>query len=191
MVHQALSAIPQAVQTRLANIAASRAQLWAWVIRLNAIPDGDLIEMLASQAFCDEIVKELVWLGSDADIFGAPLIGLSEIGRLSVGDRRRLTDGLISVAQRDSNDYGQLFLAANWLRRAAQKEARLWAGHEAEQAKQLRSRQFVVLQDRLDDFNAWVQRRLSLANPLVRAAGLLVVSVVSVESGRDFTSQCR
>lgn len=172
----------------ISRVAGARGHVWRLLADLWAPPTAESVARLRSGELAGELRDATAWLGPDADRFLAPFAALEAFARRA----RRVPaeedlDRLRAEHRRLGLDDPTLVVAMRGMADRCDDEAEAWARGQ-ERARSLRAEQHRVLEsvlmDELPARCAVVDERAEVM--VYRAIARVAVSVLSVESGRDF-----
>lgn len=180
----------------VAGICRSRALLWHVLAAVMAEPTAEHVELLRSGELHDRLGRAITWLGPEAKRFTDATLALGMIARRA--DRTDPEEMRTDLAQQFGQFFGEgapfaaerlvLLDAAADLADSCRREALAWEAGDAELAKELRVQQAALIEGSLVDLiPEWAHQIDYVAkHPYVRMCARLSVSVLTVESGRDF-----
>ncbi|HLR57299.1 MAG TPA: hypothetical protein VK098_03855 [Beutenbergiaceae bacterium] len=182
----------------VAWICRSRAQMWEVLAEVLGEPTDERVDLLRSGELEHRLQEAIEWLGDDAGRFLDTEMMLGLIGRRSKrleveadrADRRAKFAELFGPGAPFEDGHTLLLTRAAELAASCREEAAAWAGENGEEAKALRMAQAKVIEDDLANvIPPWAHDLDEAAtHPFGRMCARFTVSVLSIESGRDFES---
>lgn len=186
---------PEAARA-VSGICRSRASLWEVLTAVLAEPTPEHVEVLRSGMLHQRLAGAVAWLGPEAKRFTDAELALAMIARRA--DRTDPEDMRTDLGRQFAQFFGDgapfagerriLLDAAAELADSCGLEALAWEAGDAGRAKELRVQQAAIVEERLVDLiPEWAHQIDYVAkHPYVRMCARLSVSVLTVESGRDF-----
>lgn len=182
----------------VAWICASRAQMWEVLTEVLGEPTPERVDLLRSGELEHRLQAAIEWLGDDAGRFLDTEMMLGLIGRRSKrieagadrADRREKFAELFGPGARFADGHELLLRMAGELAANCRQEGEAWAAEDAERAKALRMEQARLIEEELSGvIPQWAQELDEASpHPFGRMCARFTVSVLSIESGRDFES---
>lgn len=182
----------------VAWICRSRAQMWEVLIEVISEPTDARVDLLRSGELEYQLQEAIEWLGDDAGRFLDTEMMLGLIGRRSARidvasdreDRREKFTELFGPGAPFAEGHHHLLEHASTMAASCRQEAAAWAAEDGDEAKRLRMAQAELIDAELTpvipDWAHDVDEDAS--HPFGRMCARFTVSVLSIESGRDFES---
>lgn len=179
-------------------ICRSRAQMWKVLAETVGEPTPERVELLRSGDLEHHLQEAIEWLGDDAGRFLDTEMMLGLIGRRSkriefdddLADRQEKFNELFGPGAPFEQGHTLLMETAAELEASCRDEAAAWAAEDGDRAKALRMEQARVIEEDLSEvIPGWAHDLDEAAShPFGRMCARFTVSVLSIESGRDFES---
>ena len=182
----------------VAWICRSRAQMWDVLAEVLGEPTDARVDLLRSGELEHQLQEAIEWLGDDAGRFLDTEMMLGLIGRRSKrleveadrADRREKFAELFGPGAAFAEGHELLLTKAAELAASCREEAAAWARENGGEAKALRMAQAKMIEEDLSSgIPQWAHDLDEAAShPFGRMCARFTVSVLSIESGRDFES---
>lgn len=182
----------------VAWICRSRAQMWDVLVEVLGEPTDERVDLLRSGDLEEHLQAAIEWLGDDAGRFLDTEMMLGLIGRRSKritveedrADRREKFAELFGEGAPFEQGHALLMATAAQLAESCRQEAAAWAAEDGDTAKALRMEQAAIIEEELSPvIPEWAHDLDAAAtHPFGRMCARFTVSVLSIESGRDFES---
>lgn len=179
-------------------ICRSRAKMWDVLAEVMGEPTDERVDLLRSGELEYHLQEAIEWLGEDAGRFLDTEMMLGLIGRRSKrvdveadrADRREKFNELFGEGAPFEAGHRLLMEKAGELAASCRREGEAWAAEDADEAKALRMEQAKVIEEELSTvIPQWAHDLDEAAtHPFGRMCARFTVSVLSIESGRDFES---
>lgn len=176
----------------------SRAQLWDVLAEVLGYPTDARVDLIRSGELESRLQRAIEWLGDDGGRFldTEMMLGLlaRRARRIDIDDERRDRREKFAEIFGPGAPFEEgrriLLKRGEELAESCRKEAEAWAAEDGETAKRLRTEQAKTIEEDLTEtIPAWAHDLDEAAsNPYGRMCARFVVSVLTIESGRDFES---
>ncbi len=182
----------------VAWICRSRAKMWDVLAEVLGEPTNERVDLIRSGDLEYHLQESIEWLGDDAGRFLDTEMLLGLIGRRSKridveadrADMRKKFDELFGEGAPFAGGHALLLETAAELAASCREEATAWAEERGDDAKALRMEQAKIIDERLTPvIPEWAHDLDEAAgHPFGRMCARFTVSVLTIESGRDFES---
>lgn len=182
----------------VAWICRSRSEMWEVLTEVLGEPTDERVDLLRSGELEGRLQQAIEWLGDDAGRFLDSEMMLGLIGRRSKriaveddrADRREKFAALFGPGAPFEDGHTLIMEQSEEMAARCLEESYAWAAEDGDRAKALRMEQARVIDEELTPvIPDWAHDVDETADhPFGRMCARLAVSVLSIESGRDFES---